>query len=475
MNTKYIYLILLICAIVWPSGCNDQENELTSGSDYTLSTQAEVDAFGGAEDIRTLTISGEGITDLSKLNIQTVKNLVIENTGIENLSIPQLTSITVSITIKGNKKMTAMDGLNKLMFVNGNFNIEDNEALTDISGLLGLKVFRGALSITGNTILGENVPCTSTDIGFCVIKNLLESSILEGTVTLTNNHPDAATDPKMIGQTSGGDIISYTILSKADAVNFSPISDSVQDLRISGMDITDAELASIGSKIVGAKGTVTIENTGITTTEGFFDKVGCRGSIILRGNAALTNPNGFKPYREITGDLIVENCPNLLYFASSDGTAGFSGITTIQGSLKLNPVPKMDTGGGGFGKLTYIGGNFEIVGDRTAGEIWNLDTWYAWGGGIKHIGGDLTFKNHYKVNGLGGFQALEYIGGDVYILDNGGPDGLIPTMSTSNQIGFCLIKTLMDKGVMKKENPVIQLRAKSGDSFIDINTLAPCE
>jgi len=33
--------------------------------------------------------------------------------------------------------------------------------------------------------------------------------------------------------------------------------------------------------------------------------------------------------------------------------------------------------------------NFELIGDPTYGEIWNLQTWYDWGGGIKHIGGDL--------------------------------------------------------------------------------------
>ena len=477
MNVKNSWLALILCLIIMlPSSCEDVENELTSGKDYSLSSQAEVENFKVTENIRTLTIEGENITDLSNLQFRNVKNLIIENTGIENLSMPQLNAITVSISIRGNKKLIALNGLDNLKFVNGSFVIEDNDVLTDISGLLGLELFKGSLSVTDNAVLGENLPCVSNETGFCVIKYLLENSIISGTVTLVNNHPDAATDPLLIGQTSGSDIISYTLTSESDIDNFVPLSDTVANLTITGTDITDAGLGSLSSKIVWAKGTVTIENTGITSTEGFFDKVICNGSVILKNNSALTNPQGFKNYKKINGDLIIENCPNLFYWGSPDGNVGFSGISRVEGSLTINPATKMDAGGGGLGKLVYVGGDLTIIGDRTAGEIWNLDTWYVWsGGGIRHIGGNMVFKNHYKVNGLSGFQGLEYIGGDIQILDNGGPDGVIPVASTSNQIGFCIIKTMMNNGVLKKENPVIELRQSPGAPLIDISTLNPCE
>lgn len=107
--------------------------------------------------------------------------------------------------------------------------------------------------------------------------------------------------------------------------------------------------------------------------------------------------------------------------------------------------------------------------------MWNMDTWYQTGGGIRHIGGDLIYKNHYKVNGLGGFENVEYIGGDVYILDNGGPDGFVPILSVgASQIGFCIVKKWINNGVLKKTDPVIQLRVKQGDALLDIATLPVC-
>src|SRR5690606_32593043 len=113
-----------------------------------LTSQAEVDRFRSTDDILTLTITGESITDLSGLDVQKAKNLVIENTGITNLSIPTLNAITVSMRVVGNPELVAIDGLNNLHFVNGSLTIEDNDVLVDISGLSGLKVFSGNLSIT---------------------------------------------------------------------------------------------------------------------------------------------------------------------------------------------------------------------------------------------------------------------------------------------------------------------------------------
>jgi hypothetical protein len=470
-----ILLLLLSC-----DNIEDPEKELTSGKDYNISSQEEVNNFKVTDGIRTLTIKGEDISDLSNLQFKNVKNLIIENTGIVSLTMPQLSAVTLSFTIKGNNKLVDLNGLNNLKFINGPFTIEDNPSLVDISGLLGIKLFKGDLIIRNNPMLGENLPCSSTEIGFCVIKYLLANNIIEGKVTLANNHPLAVTDPTMIGQIPGNNIISYTLTSKNDVDNFLPLSDKVANLTIKGMDITDSELRSVANKISSVQDTITIENTNITTTEGFFDVVDCEGSIILRDNLNLTNPNGFKNYTSINGDLIIENCPNLEYWVGPVGTTGFCGITRIEGNFVINPATKMGDGGGGFAQLSYVGGDFILMGDRTAGEIWNLAGWLS-GGGIKHIGGDLVFSNHYKVNGLAGFENLEYIGGDIYIMDNGGfggpgQDGYIPLQSEGQyRVGFCLVKTWIDNGVVAKQNPVIQLRQAPDSAFIDINTLEPCE
>lgn len=468
-------MLVWLCLITI-TACSKLENELTTGSKITLTSQGEIDRFKADGDILELTIRGESITDISALNVQKVKNLVIENTGIEQLNLPALNAITVMMHIKGNQRLSSLDGLDNLRFINGSLIIEDNDALEDISGLLGLKVFTGSLTITGNDQLGKNEVCLTDQLGFCTIKHLVESGVFSGTITLASNHPEAPTSLQTIGQISGDDVISYTLQSKADIEDFKPLSDTVLNLTITGTEINSSLLNSLSSKITWIKGTMLIENTRIVETEGFFDKVHCDGSIILRDNPALLNPQGFRNYRHIKGDLIIENCPNLAFWWSAAGDVGFSGIEQIDGSLIVNPAIGVESGGASFLKLTHVGGDFVLVGSPEAGNIWNLNTWYDIGGGIKYIGGDLIFKDHFTVNGLGGLQGLEHIGGDIYILDNGaGNNQEIPLMNADNQIGFCIIKTLIDKGVLKKENPTIQLRVKPGAALIDLNTLAACQ
>src|SRR3546814_9101437 len=182
----------------------------------------------------------------------------------------------------------------------------------------------------------------------------MQSGVVDVQGLRSGNSPVAVTDPALIGEKQVSDIISYVLASASDVENFSPLLDTVHNLRIAGSAITDHLLSTIASRIVWAKGTVTIENTAIATTEGFFDQVACNGSILLRNNLQLTNPNGFKNYKAIHGDLIIDNCPNLFFWASPDANAGFSGIERIEGSLRINPATSMDAGGGGLGNLTYI-------------------------------------------------------------------------------------------------------------------------
>ncbi len=465
----------ILASILLLFGCQKTEDERSMGDDYTLSTQQEVNNFKVTDNIRTLTISGTGITDLSSLKFKTVKNLVIEQTGLTDINLTQLSAITVSFVIRNNDLLTDIKGVENLKFINGMMLIENNPLLINLQGLLNLKILKGDLTITGNVSLGENTPCIADNIGFCVIKYLMNNTIINGMVTLSNNHPGSVSDPVLIGEMGIGNIISYVLGSKTDIDNFTPLSDTAQDLRITGMDITDAVIATLKNKLKAVKGVLTLEGTAVTNTESFFNGVKCLGSIILKGNPELFNPQGFVAYTLIGGDLIIENCPKLAYWGFPRGGASFSGISRIEGNFKINPASSLGEGGAAFASLTYVGGNFEITGDKAAGEMWNMDTWYQTGGGIRYIGGDLIYKNHYKVNGLGGFENVEHIGGDVFILDNGGPDGFVPILSAgTSQIGFCIVKKWINNGVLKKTNPVIQLRVKQGDALLDIATLPVC-
>ena len=265
----------------------------------------------------------------------------------------------------------------------------------------------------------------------------------------------------------------YVLDGIAQVNAFSPSSTIIGNLTIRGSDVTDHAVSFIKTKISEIRGTLTIENTALVSTENFIESVACKGSIILRNNPEMFNSNGFKGYTRINGDLVIENCPKMAYWTYG---SSFSNITRIEGNLRIDPATEISDGGMGLGSLYFVGGDFEINGDRinNKGYIWNLDSWYQLGGGIAHIGGDLIYKNHYRVNGLSGFQNLDYIGGDIHILDNGGPDGTIPLNSAPGQLGFCFIKTLLNNGVLKKTNPIIELRAAPGNPLINVNTLTAC-
>src|SRR5690554_3899572 len=118
MNTKYIVQIISICLVFFFASCErDQvENPNLEGNDYELTSQQEVDGFSKTENIRTLTVSGEDITDLSNLPVISLKNLIVKNTGIVHLSIPALQSVTVSLQISGNSELKTLNGLNNLKF-----------------------------------------------------------------------------------------------------------------------------------------------------------------------------------------------------------------------------------------------------------------------------------------------------------------------------------------------------------------------
>src|SRR5690606_37328436 len=154
-------------------------------------------------------------------------------------------------------------------------------ALADISGLLHLKICKGLIVISNNASLGEDMPYASDDsYGLFPLRYLSDHAILDGSVTLVNNHPGAARELSLIGQLNLGTILDFTLTSKDDVDAFSAPNDTVNNLTIKGSDITTQVLRSLAAKIKVIQGTIAIENTSIESTEGFFDVVECLGGIV---------------------------------------------------------------------------------------------------------------------------------------------------------------------------------------------------
>jgi hypothetical protein len=417
--------------------------------------------------VRTLTISGENITDISKLQVNSAINLIIENTGLEKIELPKLYSIKLQFTVKNNEKLVEISNLESFKFMSGTVLIDNNPKLENISGFMNLKIFNGLLKITNNESLGEDIPNAGDyTYGFFPIKYLMERSVLSGSVTLVNNHPGAATSPELIGQMGMGSILDYTITSQADADVFAPSSDTVNNLTFKGLDVTNNVILTMATKFKEVRGITTIENTNVTSTEGFFDVVKVNGGVVLRNNQSgggLFNANGFRAYTEIGGDLIIDNCPGIEHWGT-DNT--FTQIKKIAGSLVVRDG-KMAYNA--FGSLETVGGDFEVVNCNVV-DFWNMS-----GGKLRTIGGNFIYTHNKKVNGLAGLQDITHVGGNVTITHNGTNNdaiGEIPEYSISGRPGWCVIKAWMEEGVVSPTATVTV--ALSTGTPVDLNNISSC-
>ena len=450
---RYLLPAALLFCCAGLAACSEDKTDPANpySGNYTLASQAEVDAFPARRTANSITVTGTDITDISSLDVAAVGMLVIRNTGIGTLALPNTTSVATRLEISGNESLTAVGDLG-VKFVIGDIYIEDNPQLTDISGMLGIKKMTGKLYVTGNSSLGEDKPDEPDSYGFNVIKYLISNSVLDlDNVILSNNHPLAVNDPSLIGQggESGG-VYSYTIKSDAEAAAFSPGGKEVKNLTVTGPNVSDDGMALLASKISVVQGTLTIDGASLKTTETFFGKVDCQGSIVLRnittydegGGNKFFNTNGFKNITRIYGDFILENIPYLIHWGRGNG---FAQITEIDGDFTVRSCGMQQMA---FASLNKVGGDMTLADNSIeiyTGFFWNLST------DLRHVGGSLTLTGNDHQNGLGGFEKVEYIGGDITITGNGTDPGAggIPYVSTAGQVGFDLVEGWITGGVVQ--------------------------
>lgn len=473
---KYLLpVVLLGTAVSCSKNLTDPSNPYTGN--FTLRSQAEVEAFGARENANCITVTGVDITDLSPLDVAAVGTLVIRNTGIEELVLPNVTSIATRIEISNNESLTALRELG-LKFSIGDMMIGDNPLLTDISGMIGLKKMSGKLIVTGNSLLGEDNAEEPETYGFNVIKYLVDNAVLRADrVTLSNNHPLAATDASLIGQGGSGDgVFSYTVKSDSEAANLSIKGTEVKDLIVTGAAVTDEGMALLASKITAVKGTVTIDGASLKTTETFFGKVECRGGIVLRnittydidGANKFFNTNGFKGITHIYGDFILENIPYMIHWGAGNG---FAQIKQIDGNFTVRNSGMQQLA---FRSLETVGGNMTIDNNSLelyTGFLWNLIT------DLKSVGGNFTYTNNDHVNGLGGMEKITRIGGDVTITGNGtdvSAGGGIPYKTIPGQVGFDLVEKWITTGGVQS-GAVVDCRYADGTAVEFSGVPAPDE
>ena len=448
-NTRTLLCAFVAASSIAAASCNPQD-QFDEGLDAVLTTQEQVNGFTQRKEMNSLTIKGEDITDISALSVATVGSLVIEGTSIVELENDSFTTVTKLLEIKNNPELVSISKLGT-KFCTGDIRISGNPKLNSIKALLNLKKMSGKIDIVGNESLGEDNASAGREYGFNVLKELISNAIIPvANITLSNNHPGAATDPSTIGQVGAeGGILSYTIKSLDDIAALK--GRVVNDLTVEGSQINDDAWAALGAAIDTVRGNVVVDGVVITTTENLFEKVVCKGSITLKNietymegsGSRFFNTNAFKGYTRIYGDLVLQNIPYLIHWGA--GTC-FSQIARVDGNLIIDNCGMQQLA---FASLQEVGGNFEMRNcnqELYTGWLWNLAT------KLTTVGGSLILESNHHENTLGGFENISHIGGDVLIKDLGSDDegiGRVTMDGDGVYPGWSLVQNWINRGFVK--------------------------
>ena len=332
-NTFYSFILFLFFVPVFSFG------QVCAGP-ITLSSQAEVDAFGPCTSITgSLTISGADITDLSPLS--------------------GLTSVGGDLRVRNNDALTNVDGLSGITSIGQDLEVFNNAALSNVDGLNGITSVGAWLTIQKNDML------TNVD-------GLNGITSIEGWLIVQNNGMLTNVDG-LSGITSvGGGLGVYinAALSNVDGL----------------------------SGITSVGGFLEVEENALTNVDGLSGITSVGQDLRVRNNDALTNVDGLSGITSVGQDLeVVDNdvlnaCCGLFPLLNAEQNDGntIGGSITIENNLNGCNSESDITGEGGSGpcdcrivsitplaqstssvRVNYIGPNSGIL--NVNGEIVNVD------------------------------------------------------------------------------------------------------
>ena len=432
---------------------------------------AAYETVGGDLVIEDCPALGQGFGALATVE----GSLALRNTSVrigEGASFTALATVGGDLTVEDNTDITSFAGA-ALTSVGGSINITGNTALTSLAGLDKLTMVGGDVIITDN----GDIPTLSdeTGVGYCIIREYLNLSIVSSTASVRLGSSSAPLDLSTLPSCDGtlpGEAQSYTITSQAQLETFlnAGITDeTVNNLTITGSDITAETINRLAERVDVVEGTLTLEDLTLVTdgesfsTEAFlpgmvhnyiFD-----GSIVIRNVTGSINPNGFRVIHEIKGDLIIENCPQ---FRTDGGYVGLALIEKIGGDFRF-----VDSGaffdGYAFENLISIGGDFVLEG---------LGFYYL--KGMTHldsIGGDLIIKDNPSFWGMNGFENLTQLGGDVTIVNYGKLQIKSGVVDGQDCVGLCVLRDLQNNNVIRQD-AVITI--SNNDEVVNYDTILSC-
>ncbi|MCQ2142546.1 MAG: hypothetical protein MJY56_00600 [Bacteroidales bacterium] len=460
MKINHLFNLLTVAtgmlALAAVTSCdNNGGSEAKPVDTAVLTTQAEVDAFAKQARMTSLTIKGEDITDISNLDVTSVDELVIKGTSIEEINTTTFASVNTKFEISDNSKLTAISGLG-LKFCTADIIISGNAVLENIKGFMGIKTMSGNFNISGNPMLGEDDGDAPEDYGFNVLKYLVDNQVLSfSQITLSNNHPGAATDPTMIGLMQGG-YPTYTIRSIGDVAEISKTE--CQDLILLGADVDDDVWGAInltGLKVV--HGNLYAEGCSFTMLGNVLANKSGEGLIVEGGFTfknfvafqqndinAFLNTDNFPTH--VGGDVILEK----MMLHGWPG-AGLNSVTEVDGDIVVKECtydPNI-----AWGVCTKVHGSVtfdNLLPGHNSGNMgpWNIEV------GFEEIDGDLSITNNGWFVNFQGWNKVKKIGGNLLVKGNtktayeGGFVGGIDPIEAATGLGFDFIQNWIWNGVV---------------------------
>jgi hypothetical protein len=355
----------------------------TVDGDIVLTTQEEVEKFGANNytSIVSLEITGS-VTDLSPLKSlsKMTNGFIIRGTtklknlsGLENIEV--IGNIFPSVSrIENNTALTSLTGLKNLKWINGDFYIKNNDQLTDLKGLDSYSTIT-----MGEFRIAECDNLKSLD-------GLEQFVYAERQLTLINN--PLLEDIKALGN-------KLKTVSEINIVN----NPSIKNL---DAFINIQKLLALWLK----------DNNSLVDINGLSNLQEVRG-INIDGNLMLSDIPTFKKITHLE-ELTIKNNNSLKDLTGFSNLEAVSGMLTIENNNSLIDLT-------GLEKLTTL----KRLGIGNNGSLINLKGL----SGLTTIAGSsysIGISRNDKLQSLLGLENLSYVSGQVYIGFNKSLNGFCP-------------------------------------------------
>jgi len=361
--------------------------------DINLTSQAQVDAFPATYDCSditgTLSISGPDITNVDSLaSLRSISSTLTINYNPKLTNLNGLRGITSisGLVIRSNPVLTNLNGLQGITSSNTGLEIVDNGNLANLDGLSGLS-YVGWIFLTSNN-------------GLTNIDGLSSVRIVSGVVTLRFNN-QLANLRGFMGVTSmpgleingNNNLTDLTGLAGLDSIN--------GDVSI----IANTSLTAVKglSSLKKVKSMTISSNPVLANLEGLSSLQTINGSLAITGNPLLANLHGLSGLTDVQGITISNN-------AALTSLQGLTSLTTIRAPGDLNISQNSSLTDIDFQRFTTLAGSLIIADNTSLTGLKNLST-------LQTIGGALTISNTGVAN-LDSLHSLTRVGKDLEISKN---------------------------------------------------------